>query len=154
MNSNELKSYLATIQNLPVYVCGSDELKNINTQNFVIICNTEPSWLPGLHWLALFKTKQQVYFDFFDSFGHNINYYNNDFQNFLEKHGGSYRTCNIQLQSNHTSLCGQYCLYFVFHRLLGVSYSKIVKNFSQNMKQNDDIVKQFVSENAYLIKRH
>lgn len=146
MNSHQLRQCLSLIKTIPVHVCASDELQNITSDQFIIICNNEPSFKPGLHWLAFFKSKHQNVVEFFDSFGLNIEMYGYDFSNFVIRYGGSYKSCELQLQSNKTSLCGQFCLYFILNRFSGISYQTILNTFSKNLKNNDNIVTNFINK--------
>lgn len=143
MNSDELRDKLI-LKNIHTYVCAKDQLSNITTCDFAVICNNEYSFEKGQHWLAFYKSKHQKYVDFFDSFGLPIEFYGKEFNTFIEYHGGFVRYNNKQLQSNNSNYCGEYCLYFLFKRNSGILFGNIFKSFSSNNKTNDKIVNSFV----------
>ena len=53
--------------------------------------------------------------------------------------------CNkIQLQSAFSTVCGQYCIYFLYHRCRKRSMSTIVNSFVNDKLRNDQLVYDFV----------
>lgn len=146
MNSFEIRDKLSFLKNIHTYVCAKDQLINIKSCDFAVVCNNESSYLSGQHWLAFYKSKGQKYIDFFDSFGLPIEFYGLEFISFINSHGGFVRYNNEQLQSNLSNYCGMYCLYFLFHRHAGVTFVNILNNFNLNKKSNDMIVKKFWDE--------
>lgn len=143
MNSFELRDKLLFFKNIHAYVCAKDQLINIKSSDFAVVCNNEYSYQNGQHWLAFFKTKKQKYIDFFDSFGLPIEFYGFEFVSFVNEHGGLVRYNNHQLQSNLSNYCGMYCLYFLFQRYADISFVNILRTFTNNKNSNDIVVKEF-----------
>ena len=50
------------------------------------------------------------------------------------------------LQSPLSSVCGQYCVYYLLHRARGYSMNDIVKDFTMDLDENDQFVYDFVRE--------
>ena len=50
----------------------------------------------------------------------------------------------IQLQSAFFSVCGQYCIYFLYHRCMKRLMSSIVNSFVNDKLRNDQLVYDFV----------
>ena len=50
----------------------------------------------------------------------------------------------IQLQSAFSTVCGQYCIYLLYHRCRKRSMSSIVKSFENDKLCNDKLVYDFV----------
>ena len=48
------------------------------------------------------------------------------------------------LQSPLTSVCGQYCLYYLLHRARGISLQVILNEFSSDVDWNDQFVYDFI----------
>ena len=53
----------------------------------------------------------------------------------------------IQLQSVFSTVCGQYCIYFLYHRCRKSSMSSIVNSFVNDELRNDQSVYDFVRGN-------
>ena len=59
-----------------------DTLQDIKEKPTLIICNTDPSYKPGEHWILFFFYDKSV--DFFDSLGRDITYYGSEFIDFVK----------------------------------------------------------------------
>ena len=144
MDSFQLRYALVKAIKGHVGVCAINQLKSINFNSFSIICNNEPDTEVGMHWLAFYKDESSECVEFFDSFAMPIDFYGEEFSKFCTRKGKILQTSKVQLQSNQSSLCGNYCLYFLIHRSRGVSFTNILNQFSENLHDNDRIVKNFV----------
>lgn len=117
--------------------------KKISKKCFII--NTDPSFLPGKHWVAVFLPS--VGFpEFFDSLGKNPSHYSEFLLDFLleQNSNGFVYNCN-RLQSFKSSTCGLFCLYYLYFRIRGFNFVDLVKRFGKNLKHNDLIVTDFYS---------
>ena len=104
-----------------------------------VVVNTDPSDKPGQHWVAFWSHAGQI--EFFDSYGMKAKHYFPDL-NF---------DCiyNMKcLQSDYSSCCGQYCIYFIILRSRGHSIKEIGGYFSENKKWNDAMVTGFVNKHC------
>lgn len=119
-------------------VIPADKLPDKPKHKFYII-NTDPSYLPGKHWVAVYMCKVP---EFFDSLGHAPTYYNKEFENFLINHGPNYVYNSQRLQNYGSDICGLYCIYYVLKRSSGISLKKLVQNFN-NLDYNDIKVREY-----------
>lgn len=80
------------------------------------IVNTDPSSRPGQHWVAFFLAPHGK-LEFFDSYGRPPTHFGFPLNSqMLEPACFEYNT--LSLQADSTSVCGQYCLVFLFLRCL------------------------------------
>ena len=122
---------------------GLDNKTTSNSEQRFYIVNTDPSNLPGSHWVA-FGIGERV--EFFDSLGRAPNYYYDNFERFLIERGPSYTYNKTRYQSSESESCGEFCLYYIALRTVDVSYETIVNSFRENVSLNDVLVHDFVSD--------
>lgn len=98
---------------------------------YALIVNTAPWPLDGDHWVALFCQKNGV-IEYFDSVG-------NPPPNKLRLPTPTTVVYSPQrLQHHCTSVCGEYCILFLYCRLKGVSIGEFVSCFSTtDLLRND-----------------
>ena len=119
-----------------------DELPvKIKYGHFAIV-NCCKSTLPGKHWILLYqRTQNQL--EFCDSFGQTPGYWG--FSKFQLPEYRSLTVNGMRMQSENSTVCGLYCLYFC-HKLsrVGGPIGDIIgKNFTRDFPSNDRfIVKQ------------
>jgi len=85
------------------------------THSVCCIVNTDPSSLPGKHWVAFFNDasfkNNKSSLEFFDSFGLKPSFY---------KLGGNtsieFQSNPFPLQSSHSTVCGHYCILYLYLR--------------------------------------
>ena len=113
---------------------------------YALIVNLDKSGWPGSHWVALYLPKRHnAIAEYFDSYGQPPTEPN--FLTLLCKYKG-YVYNNIALQSPYSSVCGQYCLFYLCHRARKHSFELIRGMFHNlNMHANE------VGENKY-VKRY
>lgn len=115
--------------------------KDISKKCFVI--NTDPSFLPGKHWVAVFFPSKSLP-EFFDSFGKSPSHYSDSILNFLiEKNSRGFVYNSKCIQSTHSSYCGMFCLYYLYFRIRGIRFEKVLERFGKNLEHNDLIVSDF-----------
>ena len=147
MNSKELEKIISKdslLRRTFVGVFASDELDFVvQKRPACLIVNTDPSYMPGTHWIA-------IYIDargnghYFDSFGRDV--FCDQFVKFLKMNVKRVYMNKSRLQSSDTFVCGIYCIYFLYHRVRGINQSEILKKFSmRNFIRNDKIVCEFLS---------
>lgn len=111
------------------------------------IVNTDSSNLPGQHWIAVYvRTSKEGFV--FDSFGQSPPL---QVQHWMNIRGISW-TCNMrQVQSHESTLCGAYCIYFIWFATsnslkdeLFVNILRILFPMHATLKTNDLIVKNFM----------
>ncbi len=114
------------------------------------VANTDPSNKPETHWVAFyFPTEEKG--EFFDSYGQPPSFYTDSFGDFLNKHSYEWTFSTCKLQSAWSSVCGQYCVFYLSHKARGYSMNKIVQLFSNNTTLNDTKVSHFVKTHFKIV---
>ena len=109
-------------------------------RNFLIV-NLDPSSEPGSHWVAMMRKKGAVS-EYFDSFGFPVPY--ESFKRFL---GGRWIRSKEQLQSDKSTTCGQWCMYYIWKRCKKCTFFDIVEGFKgMTREENDFVVRKFVEK--------
>ena len=121
-------------------VFAADELKKQSVKQFPsgYIVNTDPSYKPGEHWVAFYfdgKGKGE----FFCSYGEPPKRYN--FETWLNKNATSWTFHKNRLQGDLSSVCGQYCLFFLLHRFKNIPINGF---FGVDKDLNDSWVNKFI----------
>ena len=119
----------------------------LNIKPMFLIVNTEPSWLPGEHWLVFYFPKGDIP-EFFYSFGHDPSYYSSHFTDFLCENSEqkNFWINSEQLQSFGSNICGLYCILFVLSKMWNISFENFIENFTKNKQQNDCICVKTVED--------
>ena len=130
MNANELKTLAERnrlLNNVLKGVFSSNTLpRTVTSYPSAYICNTEPSHLPGAHWIV-FWIHSPKYADFYDSLGKPPQHYDQSFQSFLERNCEVCVYNNVRLQSKDSNTCGYHVLFYLWmkcynHSLLHMIY--------------------------------
>ena len=110
-------------------------LPEIKTYPCSLVLNTDTSDLPGAHWLAIYFTSNKECC-FFDSYGRGPELFR--LQYFVDHYSNSWEHNKTRLQSLDSSVCGQYCIYFIMMKCRGMQLDDIIGCFSENdFKFND-----------------
>lgn len=148
MELSELLLKSVRKRKLKLYVIAADELVSVESEEFAIICNTENHKVKRGHWVAFFKTHREG-IEFFDSFGLHPALYSKHFMLFLNKHTNGAETFarnDFRLQDFDSTVCGNYCVYYLYMRSVGFSLPSSLCIFSPNhFKQNDELVYQLTA---------
>ncbi len=112
--------------------------------SFVI--NSDKAGDPGEHWMCVYIDGQQTVF--FDSLGLPPNMYSKQLHEYLTKMSGrqGFWENSIQLQSDYSNLCGQYCIHAL--QTLSITHNPmhVIRPFTLNREKNDMwIAKRFRS---------
>ena len=122
-------------------VLASDELPNKVKQKPVFyIVNTDPSYMPGQHWIVIYIGEDLEYFD---PLGEAPNLITDDYLQRISPAGYLRNSSPVQGSNSHN--CGQFCLYYSYYRARQISMACIVNSFTLDYAVNDYIVDQFVS---------
>ena len=120
-----------------------------------LIVNSDKANQPGTHWLALYAHSPKK-IAFFDSFGKNPFLYGVEIDKFIcnsfPEANGNYEWNTTQLQDMSSSMCGLFCLYFMYFSCRGESLRQIVNKFEypKNLKKNDLLLKLFAKSRLHL----
>ena len=135
MNSNEINLFASRL-NISNFcgVFGLDELKQIDKhKKGLIIFNTQPTTLPGQHWIALSITVDTIFY--FDSL--NSGFHSNDYvAKFLIKMEKNVILNNIQIQPDVSNLCGVHCIVFC-HIMSENNTLPMFRSFIKRLSQLD-----------------
>ncbi|KAJ8031120.1 hypothetical protein HOLleu_27741 [Holothuria leucospilota] len=109
------------------------------------IANTDEADSPRSHWVAMYFDNKGT--DFFDSFGRSPEECSPYFKPFLKKHTKNLvRENERRLQGLISTVCGQYCLFFLLHRCRNISMDTIVSKFTKDPTLNDSLVNEFITK--------
>ena len=118
-------------------VFSRDNLPDLAEDAKFYVCNTDPSSEPGDHWVVLHAAAEGG--EYFDSLGGAINH--DEFAQFL---GGEYRYVSVQTQELFSSVCSQYCIFYMCLRARGHSMDDIVHVLDIQGEGSDRFVTCFV----------
>lgn len=106
----------------------------------LIICNTDPAWLPGEHWIAFYFPKNDVP-EFFDSFGHLPRFYSQDFVSFLMQNSknGTFKVNQWKIQTSESNLCGLYCVLYALSKSCNHSFFHFLCQFNPLHREDNDV---------------
>ena len=105
------------------------------------VINTSPNNTDGDHWTALILEKDCCLF--FDTLGFPI--LNNLILMSLKKIGiKDYKYNSKRIQSVVSNKCGHFCIAFILSYLHGYPYSTFLSNFVTDLKENDNLCKNFI----------
>jgi hypothetical protein len=103
------------------------------------VVNTDPSYRPGQHWIAVHideKDRGEV----FDSFGEEPPL---PFKKFMNRHCVTWVYNKRQLQSVASKFCGFYAIFYCIFKSRGKSMNDIINCFSHDTIRNDVLIHQF-----------
>lgn len=126
----------------------------------MLVANTDPSSSPGQHWCAFYlpgkkgtKGRKRPQAELFDSF--NSTPVMPAFKHFLERNCSSYITCGRQLQSNFSTVCGNYAVMYLYYRSIGKTLKQFMQMFTHdNYECNDEKVMQLYHKYIRLRKKN
>ncbi len=105
-------------------------------RNHGVIVNTDKSTGWGKHWICYFNNG--VFVEFWDSYGRPVDFYDDTLDY-------SVAVVPRRYQNLWSDVCGQYCVFFLFCRVRGVSIQDIDSHFSESdFCANDNLVRDFV----------
>lgn len=149
MNTKSLKCAINCDRILTEHVIGvfpADHLpEHVKNTPCGFIVNTDPSFLPGKHWVAFFVSSA-YHGEFFDSYGHEPLFYNQYFMDFFTRNNLRLTYNNTRLQSEFSNVCGQYSLLFLLYRTRQLSQVNFLESFSDNFSINDEYVSEYIQE--------
>ena len=143
MNSKQLEHVLLLDNKIKENYIGIypiNELIEFKKSECLMIVNLDPSYMPGSHWVVLYKKNNQVV-EYFDSVG---NKPKNSIINHLFAQNLTCIYNNKRVQDYNTNTCGLYCLFYSYYGCRNCNLNDIIHCFSNNLKRNESIVKQFM----------
>ena len=131
-------------------VFASDELPtSIPHYPACFIANTDKSSEDGSHWVA-FYINSPTSICFLDSYGNPPMYFEGGISRYVEYYQ-DLEFNPMRLQSNVTSVCGQYCIYYLYAKCNDHSLNDILLSFVPNQLCNDRKVHHFVTKHFKVV---
>lgn len=118
------------------------------------VINTDPSYQPGTHWVAVYFPKERRSpAEFFDSFGRAP--FNKRFITFLTNNSDRYIYNAKQLQNHYSLMCGKYCCLYLLDRCSGKKMKDFTNRFRENMSStlSNDKTVQFLFRKLFMNKK-
>ena len=103
------------------------------------IVNTKGRNHRGEHWVVIYDPGNKA-IEFFDTFGREPQ---KEFQTFL---GDNYIYSDKIIQHPFTSVCGQYCCFYILKRSEGLDMCDILSMFSEDHLYNDILVNRVIEK--------
>lgn len=142
MNTNQITKLLKSKDIIRPYFKGVFAIdtipKKIDTLPTSIVINLDTSKKPGSHWVVVYLSEYGKN-EYFDSYGFKPIHYR-----ILKLLGDNYLYNASQLQSFITTVCGQYCIFYIWKKCNNWSMEKIINFFSNNCFQNDYLVNEII----------
>jgi hypothetical protein len=140
MNTTRIKKLLSQIPG-DFLVCASDRLPAwpVSTTTVAIVANTVAHTERGEHWVAFYVDGRSGVIEYFDSYGRPP--YQPDYQRFLRRNKLRYVYNGYRLQGYGTSVCGHYCLTYLYcRRVLGMTLNDYVQLFDPAAPSTNDVL--------------
>lgn len=103
-----------------VYALDTLPIKPEERRPLAYIVNTAPSYTRGEHWICMYFPVND-FPEFFDSYAFSPH------PEFVAFMGGHYRKSNTWLQGFLSTVCGQYCIFYIYMRyILGMNVNDIL----------------------------
>lgn len=122
--------------------------KKILRRPFYLVANTSPSFdPPGEHWVCMYLPKRaNENIEYFDSFG--LPALNKYFIKFLKNNCKKYNYNPLQIQSNISNLCGEFCVMFLHERCRNkMKLKEFINQFDrEKLHLNDSKVQKMYKE--------
>ena len=110
--------------------------------------NTDPASKPGSHWVALYVDSYRRG-EYFDSYGMPPKI--PALLAFLKRNCDTWQYNERRVQGLFSSVCGQFCVYFLLNRAGGTPMEEILARFSpEDFEENDFLVTEWVNDNFEL----
>lgn len=105
------------------------------------VCNLDDSSKSGSHWVALYFINDSC--EYFDSYG--LPPFLSDMMTKISNNCKEIYWNQQPIQSENTTVCGQYCIMYILLRARNYSMNEIANIFSpNNLELNDHIINEFV----------
>jgi len=145
MNNKQLTAIISSCPTMKEHFRGvfaSDTLPKPTNKPCSYICNLDPSTKPGSHWVCIYYPKPPQLPEYFDSFG----FSGEQFTEFL---GENYYFNPNFLQFPFSTVCGQYCIYYLYKRITLKSMHDVLKPFRLDDQLHNDLYVNNFIENVF-----
>ena len=153
MNTLQINHALRSRQDLPTdvfkgtFAYNQVPISKLQNAPFAFIMNTAPSTEEGDHWIGVYCTFSHQ-LEVLDSAGMISNNLLKHLEFLVSKNLQAIVSNKNQLQGPCSTVCGEYCVMFIYCRLQNISFNDFLEKFSKkNLQKNDKLVHQFVHSN-------
>ena len=122
-------------------VFARDKIPTDLPPKFGMVVNTHPAHKPGEHWVAIYVENNIG--EYFDSYGLPPPL---DLEQVLDQVCHNFTFNPHQLQDYLSFVCGEYCIYYLYHRQCGERLHEICNKLKSYGEANDSIVAEFVNQ--------
>ena len=148
MNTSQITTILKHAVAPPYKFLGvfaRDKIPRVRTYPYCYVSNTRDSDHEGEHWVA-FILHSPSSVEFFDSFALKPSAYGFNIRASILNHK--------TLQALSSSVCGEYCILYLYYRSHGVSLTRFLSKFSSDLHWNDEQVARVVHTQFGFGKSH
>lgn len=132
-------------------VYSADMIPNrVNNKPASYVINTDPSYAPGTHWVAVHLPSRGPA-EFFDSFGRAP--FIKSFATFIANNSKGHIHNKVELQDRTSFMCGKYCCLYLLDRCSGKSMKHFVNRFIANMPEVNDRIANFLFKKQFKKKK-
>lgn len=134
MDTVEIKQYLSKIDmSIESNVYAANRLPiHVHTPMY-IISNLDVDTKPGSHWVAI-HIDGNGFGEYFDSFGRAPQTYH---RSYLKTNARMWNYNTNRIQNDFTTVCGEYCVMYIYYKYHGKSMYDFLKLFDDNTICND-----------------
>lgn len=139
MNTLQIADFLKKINySLFPNVYAANRLPIYMTLPVYLISNLDPDTKTGSHWVAIYVSVDGVG-EYFDTFGrrpvgHHLS--------FLKRNTYRWTYNNKIIQNIFSSICGEYCLVYLYCKFRGMQLKEFLEMFNENSMYNDWLLKE------------
>ena len=125
---------------LGVFACDRLPARLPMKRPLLAICNTDPHYKEGQHWVAVY-VDENSHGEYFDSFGREPP---RIFKIFLNNNCVEWTSNTVRLQSVISSFCGHYCVFYCLLKHSRHDLPSILNYFTDDTALNDAMVHMWI----------
>lgn len=139
MDTQQIKNYLVEISPYLMHnVFAANRIPLNVSRPFFAVVNLDPDSKPGSHWVAI-SIDSNGLGEYFDSYGRNASSYH---KSFLARNCHNWYYNSKILQNYFTTVCGEYCLVYLYFKFKGLSMKTFLNLFTEETMFNDLLVRE------------
>lgn len=147
MNTHEISKALRKISPfISNHVFASNQIPVLMNKPIYLISNLDPITKPGSHWIAIYINENGDG-EYFDSFGRRPTGFH---LNFMKRNSKKWNYNNKIIQNIFSSICGEYCLVFLYLKYRYVSLKDYLNMFDDDTTANDFLLKKMFNSFLYV----
>ena len=131
-----------------IFACDRLPVRLPHKRPLLIVCNTDPHYKPGEHWIAMYFGSNGIG-EYFHSYGLHPALV---FEKYLNYNFCSFIRNEKTLQSVLSRFCGHYCVFFCLFKMLNYDVNSITNCFTDDTALNDASLELALSRPLYVIR--